>query len=460
MSLGRRHVLALAGGTALHATTLARSPEGWDGVGFLLAVDRFDMGAYRPHPPGYPVYVALLRVFAAVLGSPLVAAVTLSCVAVTVAMLSLGWLADRIAGERAALAVIVLVATAPLVWRSAATVGTEGVALAFFATAAALLSRDASRGAGVALGLGLGVRLSWWPLVLSALLLAPRAARRTVAIAMSGSVLVWLAGLAAVTGGSHLVALFAGHARGHFTSFGGGILTDPGPVRLQLAVVDVFARGLGLGTDVLGVLAAATLAAAATALRSHGGWTRTALIASVPYAAWILLAQNLRYEPRHAVPLVTMIAFLLGLALAHAPLRCAALALVMAAIAWRDGRTGRAVLPAGAQLASFVQKSFQREDTLVYGGRGVRFLELDSDAPRSLGRVTMGDVVVDLSRQDVLPRHALVTDELTDLGRSPWPLTPLERFCRPERLDPRTPCIALFEVRWPASLDPGQKNAR
>jgi hypothetical protein len=96
---------------------------------------------------------------------------------------------------------------------------------------------------------------------------------------------------------------------------------------------------------------------------------------------------------------------------------------------------------------------------LVYGGRGVRFLELDPDAPRSVGRVTMGDVVVDLTRQDVLPRHALVTDELADLGRSPWPLTPVEHFCRPERLDLRTPCIGLFEIRWPESLVQGETDA-
>jgi hypothetical protein len=460
MSLGRRHVLVLGGGTALHAATLARSPEGWDGVGFLLSVERFDLASYRPHPPGYPVYVALLKLFAAVVGSPLVAAVSLSCLAGTAATLALGVLADRIAGDRAALAVMALFGSAPLVWRATTTVGTEGVALAFFATAAALLARGSSRGAGLALGLGLGVRLSWWPLALSALLLTPRAARRTVGIALLGSVLCWMAALAAVTGASRLLALFTEHAHGHFTSFGGGVLTDGGPIRLQLALVDVFARGLGMGTDALGLLAGAALLAAAATLRAHGAWARTALIASVPYTAWILVAQNVRYEPRHALPIVAMVTFYLGLALAKAPLRCAALTLVMGVIAWRDGRAGRALLPAGAQLATFVQKSFRRDDTLVYGGRGVRFLELAPDAPRSVGRVTMGDVVVDLTKQDVLPRHALVTDELSDLRRSPWPLIALERFCRPERLDPRTPCIELFEIRWPASLVQGESHVR
>src|SRR4051812_14096052 len=162
----RSHMLVLGAGTALHAATLARSPEGWDGVGFLLAVDRFDLASYRPHPPGYPVYIALLKIFARVLGPPLLAALSLSCVSVTAAMVALGVLAERFAGSRGALAVMALLGSAPLVWRAASTVGTEGLALALFATAAALLANGSSRGAGLMLGLGLGVRLSWWPLAL------------------------------------------------------------------------------------------------------------------------------------------------------------------------------------------------------------------------------------------------------------------------------------------------------
>jgi hypothetical protein len=36
-------------------------PDDWDGIGFLESVRDFDLARFRPHPPGYPVYVALLR---------------------------------------------------------------------------------------------------------------------------------------------------------------------------------------------------------------------------------------------------------------------------------------------------------------------------------------------------------------------------------------------------------------
>ena len=164
MSLGRRHAALLAGATALHAATLASAPEGWDGVGLLLAAERFDLSAFRPHPPGYPVYVALLKVASLVFGAPLPAALALSVLAGAVATGAVGVAADRLFGPDRALSVMALFSATPLVWRSATVVGTEAVALACFASAAALLVSERPRAAGIALGLGLGVRLSWWPL--------------------------------------------------------------------------------------------------------------------------------------------------------------------------------------------------------------------------------------------------------------------------------------------------------
>src|SRR4051794_20797689 len=121
MSLDRRHGAVLAIATALHAGTLARTAEGWDGVGFLLSVERFDLAAARPHPPGYPVYVALLKAVHWLVGAPLASALTLSCVSFALATWALGMLADRLHGQRHALCVMALVSATPLLWRCATT---------------------------------------------------------------------------------------------------------------------------------------------------------------------------------------------------------------------------------------------------------------------------------------------------------------------------------------------------
>jgi hypothetical protein len=59
--------LALAIGLA-HLPFLASWLEDIDSVNFALGVRDFDVAAHRPHPPGYPVYIAVGKVTAAVVG--------------------------------------------------------------------------------------------------------------------------------------------------------------------------------------------------------------------------------------------------------------------------------------------------------------------------------------------------------------------------------------------------------
>ena len=51
-----------------HVPFLATSLEDIDSVNFALGVRDFDVAAHRPHPPGYPVYIALGKVATAIAG--------------------------------------------------------------------------------------------------------------------------------------------------------------------------------------------------------------------------------------------------------------------------------------------------------------------------------------------------------------------------------------------------------
>ena len=53
-----------------HVPFLATSLEDIDSVNFALGVRDFDVAAHRPHPPGYPVYIALGKVATAIAGVP------------------------------------------------------------------------------------------------------------------------------------------------------------------------------------------------------------------------------------------------------------------------------------------------------------------------------------------------------------------------------------------------------
>lgn len=49
-----------------HAATLPRTLEDEDSINFALGVESFDVAAHRPHPPGYPVYIAMAKASTAV----------------------------------------------------------------------------------------------------------------------------------------------------------------------------------------------------------------------------------------------------------------------------------------------------------------------------------------------------------------------------------------------------------
>ena len=93
--------LALAGLCLVAAARLLSLPESpWelDEFLFLFGVDSFEPLRHRPHPPGYPAFIGLGKVFAAAAGTPFAGLVTLSVLA---SLVGYGALVDafaRIAG--------------------------------------------------------------------------------------------------------------------------------------------------------------------------------------------------------------------------------------------------------------------------------------------------------------------------------------------------------------------------
>jgi 4-amino-4-deoxy-L-arabinose transferase-like glycosyltransferase len=204
----------------------SRTPYTVDSVLLSLATERYDVMALRPHPPGYPLFVAVGKALLPAVGhDPNAAFVLESALFSAVAVAALYALVRQWGSPRAALACALLFAVAP----SFAFNGT--IALSYTAEAAAgivvalLAWRAATRptpanlaGLGVAWALGVGIRQSLFlflaPLVALALLGLPlRLPRdragwlglaRRAAVAGSASLaaaLAWFLPMAAATGG-------------------------------------------------------------------------------------------------------------------------------------------------------------------------------------------------------------------------------------------------------------------
>src|SRR2546428_9907940 len=66
--LGVLSLIAVA--LILRLTTLPSTPDSEDSVLFIRGVIRFSVAESRPHWPGYPVYIGIGKVTAAILGDP------------------------------------------------------------------------------------------------------------------------------------------------------------------------------------------------------------------------------------------------------------------------------------------------------------------------------------------------------------------------------------------------------
>jgi hypothetical protein len=441
-------------------------PDDWDGVGFVESVRDFDLARFHPHPPGYPVYVALLRGAALLARDPMRACVVVAAFSGMAAIWFVWAAARRVAGLWAACAVTALVGVLPAVWRACSGVGSEAPAFACAAACAwALAARPVepskawrhALALGLGAGLGLGVRLSWAPLFVAALALAPAGNRlRTWGVALAACA-AWGVPFVALVGGPRLVELAGAQLVGHLTRWGGTTMTQPGAVRLGWLARDVFVDGFGVGSDTLGAVIGILVAAGCVvALRAWGtsGWPggRAALAVVVPYFAWIALGQNLREQPRHALPLVVMLAAALALRSARSPralgVVCALVLLVSMRTA-HDALARRSIPPAAQQLVDLVGATPPGDRPLVFGVSSVRFFEPSDVAGAALPAASLGDAQVQLSRLDRLPMRVWVTSEVESFGDPHWPLERVATLCRPPRLDRRAPCLAVDEWKVP-----------
>lgn len=176
------------------------------------------------------------------------------------------------------------------------------------------------------LGLGLGVRLSYFPVAIACFALIVRREGGLASIVARGrdlavGVLVWLVPLIIAVPPRELVGTTLVQGAGHFTRWGGTAITVSSPwERLHGAVWGLWANVLGgawpdapasrwIAAPILIVFLAFAVRSAGTAqkiqktLRAQPELWASALA----YFGWALLGQNTVYKPRHWLPLAPLL---------------------------------------------------------------------------------------------------------------------------------------------------------
>ena len=409
MTDAHRAALLIALGSALLLVALvARLPaslDGQDSVNFALALLEFDPRAEQPHFPGYPVYVALCRVFGAfalsdawtlALPGVLAAVALLPSTASVGRQLGLPW------GTQALSALLLAVHPLLLAEGPRPLPDLLGTSALWSALALALTGRSFS--AGLLFATLLGVRVDLAPCAL-ALAAVPRAERARLALGAATGLALWLPlALAAYPPG--WPSALAEFALRHFSVWGSTALAGAGSTREALWNLLALGPGAaGLGLALLGLVRAPALA------------RRGLVLAFGPYLVWVLIGQNLAHA-RHFLPLLPAGALLVahGLTSLASPAqrRVAALAFGLLAVpAYRpllepplDGRAAvvRTVRECGGCAA-------------VYTGSDARLFDLYApDGFPAYPRASIAAIRRDLDAWGIAPDHVLVTSGVSGAG--------------------------------------------
>lgn len=360
-------------------------PGGQDGVNFVLGVVDYDVTFHQPHFPGYPVYMAAGKLLNRLTDSPETALVALSMISGAASMLFVFLMAGaRLGGAAVALSL----AANPVFFELSHKIYTEAFGGALLLAAAFALGGEAGKNRrgrwsafGLALGLTLGVRLSWWPYAMAGGVFAWRHGGARFFIAgLSAGVFAWLAPQLLITGPGGFFEAGLAHVAGHFMTWGGAATSVNGAE----------GRIHALGERLLGVLGytgngsltfrapwmIAALSGVVLAWRNRGEYpdsTRFIAAASLFYLAWAAVGQNVE-KARHFLPLV-FAAVMLFAPLARRRPGAAALLAAMMWLALGLDYTARATQePPSARLFEWVDT--RGRDAVFYMGPSERLFDL------------------------------------------------------------------------------------
>ncbi len=364
-----------------HVPFLATSLEDIDSVNFALGVRDFDVATHRPHPPGYPVYIALGKIATAIAGFGVDApasrleAKALAVLSLLAALAAIPLLYRIFAAldaspgfDSQAIAAVAVTVCCPLLWYLAVRPMSDLPGLAFaLASQACLmlawsrqrpaddgdrrLSADAMRASGrmivagaLLAGLAIGVRSQtvWLTLPLLVVILFDRIGRG-VAGAMIGSATMFVVGglawgipLLVASGGWNAYLAALGTQAGEDFTAGEMLYTNPSPRAAAFALIRTFVHPWDATALAIVVLVLAGAGVVQLLWRDRRSLAPVIAL-SVPYLIFHLLFQDTSFV-RYALPLVPAVAFLAvrGIALVSAaavPVAAAALSIAAVAIA-------------------------------------------------------------------------------------------------------------------------------
>jgi hypothetical protein len=344
-----------------HVPFLAPSLEDIDSVNFALGVRDFDVATHRPHPPGYPVYIALGKIATAIAGAfssapaSTIEATALSMLSVLAGVFAIfglyrvfTGLTGEVGGNKVppfrldiqAFAATAITVTCPLFWYLGVRPMSDlpGLALAVASQACVMtawrLQRPAAGGdrrlppavmaaSGrmivigaflAALSIGLRSQTMWFTVPLLLLVLLDRIGRGVAGAMMGGGImfvfggLVWGIPLLVASGGLNAYLAALGSQAGEDFASGEMLYTNPNARSAAFALLRTFVHPWDSTVLATVILALALAGLLRLLLRDRRSLAAIVALAG-PYLIFHLLLQDTSFV-RYALPIVPAVAYL------------------------------------------------------------------------------------------------------------------------------------------------------
>jgi hypothetical protein len=323
----------------------------WDAIDFALALDRYDIFSMQPHFPGYPVFIVMAKMVFPFLGDSVR---TLSFISASLGSLSILWvygLARNLTGQPyTSLLAAAFYSWNPLISLTHVQPMSESTGLFFLLLMLYITSISLRHETGksihfyvaiwslIVYGIGMGVRISYFPLVFAVLLplLRMRPTKHWILkgfLAVFAGILTglaWILPTARTEGGLlNYMKLGKGFTQGHFYDWGGTPVSEQSSfIQLTERVIQwvwdqfLWAGWIGIepgnwnGYIIPALIIIFTVAVIAILRIKKTGmkmFSRTyqpiwlfCALCIIPYMIWLLIGQNPE-KSRHILPILPFI---------------------------------------------------------------------------------------------------------------------------------------------------------
>lgn len=420
-------VLLVSLALILRVFFLAQCLEDWDSIQLALGLHQYSIINHQPHPPGYPIYILMGRLFLSVFKNDTLALTWMSAVFGSLTVVPLYLLLKKIFNQNWALIGSIMFIFTPVVWLLSVTALTDIVGLFFLILVGSLIFKfqdqpKAMITISLLAGLVIGVRFNEFPVLMVLLIwvIYKQKNFKLVILQLTSfflGVSLWLVPIIFLTGWDNFFKSFSetgSYVLGHDLLLGNSHTI----LGLIKAKVMMLAQLFSLGfSPLLSLVFLICLVWTLTQKKLYSqNWYQFCLIWLGSYFLLLLTFYNLEL-PRHILPLIIPILLITTFCLINLIKRNklflavpGLLFLALVSQSYSQAQRFHNSLPATIGPVLYVKQNFDPKETIVYASYTFRnfsyyapeFISLDKNSDKS-----------------VITKDKTVITDLVDLNNDP-----------------------------------------